>query len=576
MLDHLIRNGTVVDGSGRPGVRADVGIRDGRIAAIGDIDESAQVTVDATGMIVAPGFIDPHTHYDAQLLWDPYASPSSLHGVTTVIGGNCGFTLAPLAAGDADYIRRMMAMVEGMPLVALETGVEWNWTSFAEYLDRLDGKIGLNAGFLVGHCALRRAVMGKEATGNVADDKQLAAMATMLHDALAAGGLGFSSSQARTHSDGDHNPVASRFASRDELLALAKVVREHPGTTLEFITDGCLDQFSDQEIDLMVSMSLAAGRPMNWNVMGVSARAAERHEHQLSAGSRAKEAGAKIVALTMPMLGGLKMSFLDYCALHSMPGLKEVLSLPVSGRMAVFRDPASRQWVREKAETVTGALAALARWGRYEIGETVSSANAGLSGRTVAEIARERGKDDYETLIEILLNDEMATALWPIPSDDDDESWKLRLQVWRDERAIIGGSDAGAHLDRMCGARYPTAFLGNIVRDRGLLSVEEAVHMMTDVPARLFGLKERGRLEVGWHADVVVFDPKTVAPERIHTKRDLPGDTERLFAGATGVHRVLVNGREIVVDGEETGELAGTLLRSGRDTETVEIGANVT
>ena len=573
MLDFLIRNGTVVDGSGRPGVRADVGIRAGRIVALGAVGEAAQTTIDADGLVVAPGFIDPHTHYDAQLLWDPYASPSSLHGVTTVIGGNCGFTLAPLAPGDADYTRRMMAMVEGMPLAALESGVDWNWNTFAEYLDRLDGRIGLNAGFLVGHCALRRAVMGAGATGNEASGVQTAAMAAMLREALAAGGLGFSSSQARTHNDGDGNPVASRFASRDELLALAAVVGEHPGTTLEFITDGCLDQFSDQEIDLMVAMSLAARRPMNWNVMGVSARSPERHEHQLRAGSRANEAGARIVALTMPMLGGLKMSFLDYCALHSMPGLKEVLALPLSGRIAVFRDPASRQWVREKAETVTGALAALARWGRYEIGETVSPANEGLSGRTVADIARERGQDEYETLVEILLHDGLATGLWPIPSDDDDASWKLRLQVWRDERAMIGGSDAGAHLDRMCGARYPTAFLGHVVRERGLLPLEEAVHMMTEVPARLFGLRQRGRIEVGWHADLVVFDPRTVAPGRIHTRRDLPGGTERLFAGATGVHRVFVNGSEIVVDGRETGTLAGTVLRSGRDTETVAVGA---
>jgi len=572
MLDFLIKNGTVVDGSGKPGARTDVGIKDGRIAAIGAISEDATETIDATGLVIAPGFIDPHTHYDAQLLWDPFASPSNLHGVTTVIGGNCGFTLAPLAKGDADYIRRMMAMVEGMPLTALEQGVEWDWQSFAEYLDRLDGKIGINAGFLVGHCALRRAVMGSAGTGGEASGQEIAAMAAMLHDALAAGGLGFSSSQAHTHSDGDHNPVASRFASRDELLALAGVVREHAGTTLEFITDGCLDQFKEQEIDLMIAMSLAARRPMNWNVMGVSARSPTRHEHQLSAGSRAKTAGARIVALTMPLLGGLKMSFLDYCALHSMPGLKEVLGLPVSGRMAVFRDPASRQWVREKAESVTGALAALARWGRYEIGETFAPENANLSGRSVASIAAERGMDEYETLVDILLKDEMRTALWPIPSDDDDASWQLRLQVWRDERAMIGGSDAGAHLDRMCGARYPSAFLGDIVRERGLLPLEEAVHMMTDVPARLFGLRERGRLEPGWHADIVVFDPQTIAPERIHTRSDLPGGTERLFAGATGIHRVFVNGRATIVDGKETGELPGTLLRSGRDTETVEVG----
>ncbi len=569
MLDLLLKNGTIVDGTGAPSYVGDVGIRDGRIVALGQVTESARQTIDATGLVVAPGFIDPHTHYDAQILWDPYASPSSLHGVTTIIGGNCGFSLAPLATGDADYIRRMMAMVEGMPLPALEQGIEWNWNSFPQYLDRLEGKIGLNAAFLVGHCALRRTVMGKDAVGSEASPAQVERMTELLHEGLAAGGLGFSSSQAHTHNDGDHNPVPSRFASRDELLTLAGAVREHPGTTLEFITDGCLDQFSDQEVDLMIAMSRAAERPMNWNVMGVSARTPERHEHQLRAGSRAQAAGARIVALTMPMLGGLKMSFLDYCALHSLPGLKEVLSLPVSGRMAVLRDPASRQWVREKAESITGALAALARWGRYEIGDTYAPANAGLTGRTVADIAAERGADPYDTLVDILLHDEMRTALWPIPSDDDDASWQLRLQVWRDERAMIGGSDAGAHLDRMCGARYPTAFLGDIVRRRGLLSVEEAVHMMTDVPARYFGLRQRGRLAEGWCADIVIFDPTTVAPHRILARADLPGGTERLFAGADGIHHVLVNGQEIVRDGKETGALAGTLLRSGRDTDTV-------
>lgn len=573
MLDLILENGTIVDGTGAAGYTGSVGIRDGRIVACGTVEESAARTLDASGLVVAPGFIDPHTHYDAQILWDPFASPSSLHGVTTIIGGNCGFSLAPLAPGDAEYIRRMMAMVEGMPLPALEQGIDWNWQTFPQYLDRIDGKIALNAAFLVGHCALRRTVMGKDAVGNEASAAQVARMTELLHEALAAGGLGFSSSQAHTHNDGDHNPVPSRYASRDELLALASAVSQHPGTTLEFITDGCLDQFSDQEVDLMIAMSLAAQRPMNWNVMGVSARSPARHEHQLSAGSRAKAAGARIVALTMPMLGGLKMSFLDYCALHSMPGLKEVLSLPVSGRMAVLRDPESRRWVREKAESITGALAALARWGRYEIGDTYSAANVGLTGRTVADIAAERGTDAYDTLIEILLNDEMRTALWPIPSDDDDESWRLRLQVWRDERAIIGGSDAGAHLDRMCGARYPTAFLGNVVRERGLLSLEEAVHMMTDVPARLFGLRQRGRITPGWHADLVVFDPQTVAPHRILARADLPGGTERLFAGADGIHHVFVNGREIVSHGKETGELAGTLLRSGRDTETVLPGA---
>jgi N-acyl-D-aspartate/D-glutamate deacylase len=211
MLDLLITGGTVVDGTGAPSRRADVAVQDGAIVAVEeDIDDSAARTVDADGLIVTPGFVDPHTHYDAQLFWDPLASPSNVHGVTTIVGGNCGFTLAPIRARDADYIRRMMAKVEGMSLAALENGVDWSWETFEEYLTRLDGNVGVNAGFLVGHCALRRYVMGEESVERTATDDELASMVAELHRALDAGGLGFSTTLAYTHSDGDGKPVASR------------------------------------------------------------------------------------------------------------------------------------------------------------------------------------------------------------------------------------------------------------------------------------------------------------------------------------------------------------------------------
>lgn len=574
MLDLLIKGGTVVDGTGREGERADVGIREGRIVSVGQGDESAAQTIDADGCVVAPGFVDPHTHYDAQLFWDPSASPSNLHGVTTVIGGNCGFTLAPLAPGDAEYIRPMMAKVEGMPLAALEQGIDWNWDSFAAYLDRLDGRIGVNAGFLVGHCALRRCVMGADAVGGTASADQVATMVRLLHESLEAGGLGFSSSMAYTHEDGEGRPVPSRASSRDEILALCEAVRPHPGTTLEFIIDGCLSRFSDEEIDLMVAMSTTAGRPLNWNVMGVSPRN-RNYERQLSAGTRAQEEGGRIVALTMPTLGGLKMSFHDFCALFLIPGWGEVMNLPIPERIEKLRDPAVRRRMDELANAEkAGVLRDLARWGEYEIGETFCAENEGLFGRVVGDIARERGQDPQDTLFDIVIADGLRTGLWPRPADDDDESWRLRVDVWRDSRALIGGSDAGAHLDRMCGARYPTAFLGDVVRDRKLIGLEEAIHLMTDAPARLFGLRERGRITAGWHADIVVFDPTRVAAGPIHTRADLPGGTERLFSESIGVEHVLVGGEEIVRKGEPTGALAGTLLRSGRDTDTVEVGAS--
>jgi len=221
MLDYLIKGGTVVDGTGAPGRVADVGVRDGTIVAVGDIAESAATVLDAAGLVVAPGFVDPHTHYDAQLFWDPTASPSNVHGVTTIVGGNCGFTLAPIKARDADYIRRMMAKVEGMPLAALETGVDWKWETFAEYLTRLEGNLGVNAGFLVGHCALRRYVMGNGSVGNEADPSQIDAMVDLLHTSIDAGGLGFSTTLSKTHSDGEGEPVPSRWSSRDEVLRSA-------------------------------------------------------------------------------------------------------------------------------------------------------------------------------------------------------------------------------------------------------------------------------------------------------------------------------------------------------------------
>src|SRR5689334_7266443 len=249
MLDMIIRGGTVVDGTGAPGRVADVGISNGRITAIGTIDDTATRTIDAQGKVVAPGFIDIHTHYDAQVFWDTTLSPSPLHGVTTVIGGNCGFTIAPLAPEHGDYLMRMLARVEGMPLDALAAGVPWDWTSFGEYLDRIDGTLAPNAGFLVGHSTIRRVAMGERATKGEATEADLDAMRTLLHASLEAGGLGFSSSWARTHNDAAGDMVPSRYASEDEIISLCSVVREHPGTTLEFIP--CVGMFEEFAPDLL-------------------------------------------------------------------------------------------------------------------------------------------------------------------------------------------------------------------------------------------------------------------------------------------------------------------------------------
>jgi N-acyl-D-aspartate/D-glutamate deacylase len=574
MLDYLIKGATIVDGTGGPTRQGSVGIRDGRIVSVeadgATIDEPANATLDADGLMVAPGFIDPHTHYDAQLFWDPLATPSNVHGVTTVIGGNCGFTLAPLHAEDADYIRRMMAKVEGMPLAALEHGIEWSWESFSEYLKRLDGGIGVNAGFLVGHCAIRRYVMGADAVGQEASAEQLDAMARVLHESLEAGGLGFSTTQSHTHSDGDGQPVASRWATRDELITLSAVTGQHEGTTLEAIVKGCLDRFDDDEIALLTDMSVAAQRPINWNVLTVDSRVPERVTRQLGASTAARDNGGRIVALTMPVLVPMNMSFLNYCALFMIPGWGEVLNLPVPDRIAKLQDPDVRADMMRRANSEeAGVFRRLADFRHYVIGDTYSAANEGLKGKVVGEFAKQQGKDPFDALIEIVIRDDLRTILWPMPPDNDPDTWSLRREVWGDDRAMLGGSDAGAHLDRMCGAPYTTRFVGDMIRGRQLVSVEEAVRLITDAPAQLFGLKDRGRIQPGYRADLVVFDPESVGSEPATLVADLPGGTARLTADSQGVIRVLVNGVETVTDGKATGATPGTLLRSGTDTRTV-------
>ncbi len=574
MLDHLISNATIVDGTGSTARRGAVGIRDGRIVGVwhdGDaIDEEAIRTTDAEGLVLCPGFVDPHTHYDAQLMWDPAASPSNLHGVTTVIAGNCGFTLAPLSPDDADYTRRMMAKVEGMPLPALEQGVDWSWSTFAEYLDVLDGNLGVNAGFLVGHCALRRHVMGPAAVGNEATDEQLAEMVSQLHTAIEAGGLGFSTTLARTHSDGDGKPVASRWAANDELMAFATAVSEHEGTTLEYASDGCLDGFSEDDVQFMIDFSLAGQRPLNWNVLTIDSAEPERYRTQLEAMDRCAAAGARVVALTMPILVSMNMSFLTYCALNMMPDWGPILALPLSERIERLRDPETRRFMEDRAASKdAGVFARLAGWELYVIGQTYSEANAGLRGRSVAALAAERGTSPFDTLLDIVLEDDLRTVLWPGPTDDDDESWALRATAWEHPAVMIGGSDAGAHLDRMAGAPYTTQWIGDCLRGRRLTTLEKAVQHLTDAPARLFGLRDRGRIAEGYHADLVLFDPETIGAGRIELVNDLPGGTGRLVADAIGVKTVFVSGVEIVEDGKATGSLPGSVIRSGRDTYTV-------
>ena len=572
MLDLVIRGGTVVDGTGRAGFRADVGVRDGLIVAIGDVTEAAAKEIDADGRVVTPGFVDLHTHYDPQIMWDPAATPSSLHGVTTVLGGNCGFSIAPMNPTAAEYLLPMLARVEGMPVEALEAGLDLAWDGFGSWLDRLEGEVAVNAGFLVGHSALRHMVMGDDAIGHEANPAQLEAMVALLHESLAAGGLGFSSTSSASHSDHLGQPVPSRFANDEEFVALAGAVADHPGTTIEFIPAASA-RFTEAEVERMTAMSVAGQRSLNWNVMvvasGEEARAAR--ESKLAASDHAAARGGRVVGLCLPEPMRMRLSFAAGFVLDIVPGWADVVHLPHAERRAALADPVIRRRLAESAAGA-GPNHSIARYADYTIVDVASPDLQPLVGRTIAEIATERGVDPIDALCDIVVSDDLLTGLEPLTIGTDDEAWVERARLLdSDPRVIAGGSDAGAHLDMMKTFACHTSFLAEGVRNRGLMGFERAVQLFTDAPARFYGLTGRGRVAEGWHADLVVLDPATIGPGTVAPRRDLPGGGWRLYSEATGVTSTIVNGVEIVHEGLVTGDTPGTTLRSGRDTETVPV-----
>ena len=565
MFDVVIRNGLVVDGTGSPGQTADVAIRDGRIVAIGEVSDKGNHEIDAEGLVVAPGFVDVHTHFDAQVFWDTTLSPSPLHGVTTVISGNCGFTIAPLEPEHGDYMMRMLARVEGMPLASLQQGVPWNWRTFGEYLDAIDGSLMPNAGFLVGHSALRRTVMGERSVGEFASDDELRAMKELLAESIAAGGLGFSSSWAKTHNDAAGDAVPSRHASETELVELCSVLKDTSAVALEFIPT--IERFDDEVYQLLTDMSVAADRPLNWNVIFANARQADVIQEKLRASDFAAERGGRVIALTAPMPAESRLSFESGFLLDTLHGWSEPMALSNKEKLALLSDPERRSELNENAQKPS-AFRGVARWERLTVGEVTKQDLKHLEGRSIGDIAEELGKSPWEALCEIVVEDDLKTGLYPPAAGDNEESWALRQDLWNDERCLIGASDAGAHLDFLATFNYSTYLLA-AARDRNLLSLESAVQKLTDAPARLYGLKDRGRIEEGWCADLVIFDANEVAPAEIEVREDLPGGAWRLYSEAVGVHHVFINGEQAVLDGQFTDARPGTLLRSGRDTESV-------
>jgi len=544
----VLRNAQVVDGTGAPGYPADVAVVDGRVAAIGPgLSVSADLEeVDLAGLVLSPGFVDIHTHYDAQVLWDGDLTPSSWHGVTTVLVGNCGFGIAPTRPEGRSLIAKTLENVEGMTLEALEAGISWEFESFPGYLDHLDRlPKRLNVTAMVGHTPLRLYALGEDASRRAATPDEVAGMRRLVREALDAGAAGFASSNSGAHIGAFGRPVPSRLADMDEYRELTGAVGES-GHGLLQITFG--PQLGPAQF---AEMADRTGRPVTWTALLTG-----QHDSTLKVVERQAGYGAAVwpqiacrplvaqVTMGAPSLFGRADAFL------------EVLALPRSERAQVYHDEAWRARARVDVEPHWSH-----RWAKTTVQE--SARHAGIvDGPTVAELAAGRGVHPLDVMLDLALEEDLDTRyLVVLCNDDEDEIGGLL----RDDRTLLGLSDAGAHVSQLCDACYSTHLLGHWVRDKGVLTLEQAVWRLTGQPAALLGLEGRGVLREGAIADLVAFDPDTVSPLPATRVRDFPGGADRLVADSQGVEHMWVGGVATRRDGKEiVGARPGRLLRGGR------------
>jgi N-acyl-D-amino-acid deacylase len=531
----VIRGGTVVDGTGSPGRRADVAVADGRIVDIGQ-NLTGDVILDAEGCVVAPGFIDIHTHYDAQVFWDPAFTPSCYHGVTTVVLGNCGFSLAPIRETDVELMAHTMEKVEDMSPATLLDGVPWDFETFPEYLDSIarQGTI-LNYGAYIGHTAVRLYAMGDEATGRTAEPAELERMSEIIREAMDAGAVGFATSFAATHLGADGDPIPSRWADRAELEALFTAVAD-TGKGIIGVNGG--DNLSLRD---NYTLQKQIGIPFTYTAVLTNPRGG--HLKALEINRQGWADGAEVWPQVSCRPLTFSMTMVEPFTLNTNPVFAELSGGSSESRRAAYADPAWRQRARD---AWSGEKAFRPRWSTIEVMET--AAHPELVGRRLVELGEERGVDPFDALLDLTLDEpDLMLRIRVIVANDDEEGVATLLQ---DEHTTLGLSDAGAHVGQLCDAPLPTDLLGNWVRDRGVLPIETAIRKLSGLQADLFGFEDRGYIRQGAWADITVFDPDTVSPGPVRRVNDFPAGGDRLTADTpTGMRHVLVNGQPIRVDG---------------------------
>lgn len=555
--DLLIKNGTVVDGTGSAPKRADVAIAAGKIAEIGNISEGGARVIDASDLIVSPGFVDPHTHYDAQICWDPYITPSSWHGVTSVIMGNCGVGIAPCRKEVHEIAAWDLVNVEAIPFEVLAKGVTWDWETFPQYLDAAQRRgCGINLGFMAALTPFRHYVMGEQSMERAATEAETAQIKALIKEAVTAGAFGFSTTTAPQHIGYKGRPLACRNASRDEYKAYANVLKEMGRGAIEMVLTKSVSIVTEEERDFLDFLLTESGRPVTWLALLNRDDIPEACQDALRQLEPLIRRGGVPQVTCRPLIVQINMR--NPFIFANLAAWNPVFNQSPEVQKKIYADEQFRNRFREDLKH---PAIFQGNWDRLEVKEVGNPALRPLIGRSVADVARERGKDGVAAFLDLAIEDDLRIE-FTIEMFNANEA---RIpELIKDTRTMVGLSDGGAHVDMLCDAGYCTYLLGTWVRERQAITLEHAVKRITSEPADYFGIKNRGRLLPGMAADVVVFDQSTIgSPKRGEMANDLPGGGRRLVVRPRGIEHVVVNGQALYDHGKPTGALPGQVLRSG-------------
>ena len=556
MYDLLLKGGRIYDGSGMPSYSGDVAIHNGKIAEIGRLNGNARRILAVDGLAVAPGFIDPHTHLDAQLFWDPLGTSSCFHGVTSVIVGNCGLSLAPAKPEDRDAVIKSFVRVEAISRRVLEQGIEWKWTSTGEYLGALGNRLGINAAALVGHIAVRHYVMGEDAVERKATTEEVAKMKQLVRQGMEAGAVGFSTNQNPRHIREDRKPVASRLATDEELGTLLDVLGEMNSGVVQ-LSGGGAD--ARGRIAYAAGMARRTGRPVLWQSINHSWSRPNFWQEMLANTQRVfKEEGLPIYAMTQAKPFENRYTLLDAQCFDEFPTWKAAMFSPVPARKEIFADPETRKKLRAEAIEDQSPSVFPRRWDVIFVDHVNLDKNKTLERKSIEEVAKAQNKDGLDCFLDLSLEEDLKARFVHVNTQGDPHAV---CEILKHPSVMIGQSDAGAHMGYDARFGYSTAFLGRWVRDHGIMSLEDAVHKLTFRVASIFGLGDRGLLRPGLAADVAVFDPASVNTLEPEYVQDLPGNETRMIQKAAGVPHTIVNGQVVIENGAPTGALPGKVLR---------------